>query len=198
MSATKLLDRAPLIETLKLSSVSIIPSDGTPLRVVTHIVLATFHLASATGNQNDAVFEHLTLPALRSLSVGLHHPTKSWPRPSNTAFIRRSGCTLTERGFRGCPVHDKRLLEILSAQTALVTFKLNLFNDSDITGSDMRIPMSIVSILSTKTKGGEGLPLPALTVLRLAVLPRHLTDVKRLIQLRSADVAKKDRVARLG
>ncbi|KAF8906462.1 hypothetical protein CPB85DRAFT_1456634 [Mucidula mucida] len=155
-------------------------------------------LASATGNQNDAVFEHLTLPALRSLSVGLHHPTKSWPRPSNTAFIRRSGCTLTERGFRGCPVHDKRLLEILSAQTALVTFKLNLFNDSDNHGK--RHAHSDVNRLYPfyEDKGGEGLPLPALTVLRLAVLPRHLTDVKRLIQLRSADVAKKDRVARLG
>ncbi|KAF9002643.1 hypothetical protein BDZ89DRAFT_1050131 [Hymenopellis radicata] len=76
-----LLDRAPLLETLNLGSVSVPPSVGT-LRVVTHTLLSTFHLGLVEEEENDAIFGHLTLPALRSLSFGSGYHPDFWPHPS--------------------------------------------------------------------------------------------------------------------
>ncbi|KAF8907106.1 hypothetical protein CPB85DRAFT_1436659 [Mucidula mucida] len=59
-----ILDRAPLLETLKVPRIFVGSSVGT-LRMVTHARLSMFHLAHAKTDKNDAVFGHLTLPALR-------------------------------------------------------------------------------------------------------------------------------------
>ncbi|KAF8996383.1 hypothetical protein BDZ89DRAFT_807931 [Hymenopellis radicata] len=193
-----LLDRAPLLETLKLGQVSITPSVGS-LRAVTHTLLSTFHLASVRADENDAIFEHLTLPALRSLSFkgSYSYQPEFWPRPSNIAFLRRSGCMLTELAFCRCQIDEKRLSELLTAQKSLVTLQLNLLADDKGGGCDIPIPMSILELLSTKPKGASDRPLPALEVVRVVVLPRQLKAVKRLIQSRSADQAKKCRIATL-
>ncbi|KAF8913353.1 hypothetical protein CPB85DRAFT_1300409, partial [Mucidula mucida] len=94
------------------------PSIGT-LRVVTHTRLSKFHVACTTAGKNDAVFGHLTLPALRSLSY-MGDSYHFWPRPSNVAFL-----------------HDR--LPILTSQEALVTLQLNHFGDEDA-GSNTFIP----------------------------------------------------------
>ncbi|KAF8996378.1 hypothetical protein BDZ89DRAFT_807848 [Hymenopellis radicata] len=191
-----LLDGAPLLETLKLGQIFITTSVGT-LRVVTHTLLSTFHLAAVKTDENDAIFAHLTLPALQSLSVGTYSENQLWPRSSNVAFIQRSGCRLTDLAFRGFHVDEKRLVEMLTAQKALVTLQLNLFADDEFGVCGIPIPLSILEFLSTNPKGASDRPLPALEVIRVVVLPQQLKAVKRLIQSRYADQAKECRIATL-
>ncbi|KAF8871273.1 hypothetical protein CPB85DRAFT_1352764 [Mucidula mucida] len=191
-----LLDHAPLLETLKVAEISITSSVGT-LRVVTHMRLSTFHLASATADENDAVFSHLTLPALRSLSyVGDDYRPLSMHCPSNMAFLERSGCILESLSFRQWRVDETDLMVMLTIQQALITLQLNFFPDED-SGSKQPIPMAILEFLSLEYKGGSDRPLPALTFLTLVVLPHHLEAVARLVQSRSAEEAKKSRITAL-
>ncbi|KAF8907136.1 hypothetical protein CPB85DRAFT_1563239 [Mucidula mucida] len=190
-----LLDRAPLLETLKLAGVSIPPSIGT-LRVVTHESLSTFHLACAMAEDNDVVFGHITLPALRSLSYMGEQHYHAWPRSSHMAFFQRSGCMLSDLTFRRCHVDDERLIEIRTSQKALVTLQLNLLGD-EYAGKNTAIPMPILEFLSKKPKGGSDHPLPALTCLTVVILPRQLKAVKRLVQFRSEGQAKKSRIVAL-
>ncbi len=96
-----LLERAPLLATLKVFRICITSSGG-PLRVVTHTCLSTFHVASPHTDENDAVFGHLTLPALSYVASGFS-PALG-PRPSNIAFLQRSGCMLVSLAFRRCRV----------------------------------------------------------------------------------------------
>ncbi|KAF8913325.1 hypothetical protein CPB85DRAFT_572207 [Mucidula mucida] len=190
-----LLDRAPLLETLKLAGISIMPSVGT-LRVVTHTLLSTFHLPSVTAEENDAVFEHLTLPALRSLSFGVKNDPYCWPRPSNLSFLQRSHCMLTELGFCHCLVDEQPLVALLTAQSKLTTLLLN-FSADDAVGRGAPIPTPILDFLSKKPKGASAYHVPALTVLKVSVLPRQLKAVKRMIQSRSTAQAKKSGIATL-
>ncbi len=177
-----LLDRAPLLETLKVADISDTPSVGS-LRAVTHTILSTFYLSRhVTKDQNDALFEHMTLPALRSLLFS--GDKELWPCSSNLSFLQRSGCMLTELAFRGCRVDEQRLVALLAAQSQITTLQLNFFADGE--GDGAPIPMRILEFLSAKPKGASEFPLPALTVLRVSVLPRQLKAVKRLIQSRSA------------
>ncbi|KAF8913335.1 hypothetical protein CPB85DRAFT_572640 [Mucidula mucida] len=177
------LDRAPLLETFKLAKISITPSVGT-LRVVTHTLLSTFHLPSVTAEENDAVFEHLTLPALRSLSFRVKYKPLCWPRPSNLSFLLRSHCMLTELGFCHCLVDEQPLVALLTAQSNLTTLRLN-FSADDAVGRGAPIPTPILDFLSKKPKGASAYHVPALTVLKVSVLPRQLKAVKRMIQSRS-------------
>ncbi|KAF8880380.1 hypothetical protein CPB85DRAFT_1341147 [Mucidula mucida] len=155
-----LLDRAPLLEELKVTRISITRFVGT-LRVVTHPLLSTFHLSHVTKEENDAVFGHLTLPALRSLSFGGDH--HSWPRPDNLSFIERSGCMLTELAFCRCSVDEQRLMALLTAQNKITTIQLNFSADGE---RGRAVSPRLLSFLSTKAEGPSGCPLPALTVLR--------------------------------
>ncbi|KAF8890874.1 hypothetical protein CPB85DRAFT_1332796 [Mucidula mucida] len=182
-----LLERAPLLETLKVTRISITPSVGT-LRAVTHTRLSVFYISvRVTQAENDAIFEHVTLPALRSLSF--RGDKQLWPRPNNLSFLQRSGCMLTELAFCQYLVDEQRLVALLTAQSQLTTLQLHLFADG--------IPMPILELLSAKPKGASGFPLPALTSLGVSVLPRQLKAVKRLIQSRSAAQAQKSGIATL-
>ncbi|KAF8907098.1 hypothetical protein CPB85DRAFT_1563217, partial [Mucidula mucida] len=187
-----ILDRAPLLETLKVPRISITSSVRT-LRVVTHMRLSTFHLC-ATAGENDAVFGHLTLPALRSLSYLGVPPL--WPRRSNMAFLERSGCMLQSLAFRRCRVKETRLIAMLTAQKALSTLQLNFFANEGA-GSKDPIPMAILEFLSSESKDGSDRPLPALTFLAVLVHRQQLEAVKRLVQSRSSEQAKKCRIAAL-
>ncbi|KAF8890873.1 hypothetical protein CPB85DRAFT_1332786 [Mucidula mucida] len=185
----------PFLQTLKLAGISIMPSVGT-LRVVTHTLLSTFHLPSVTAEENDAVFEHLTLPALRSLSFGVNHDPYCWPRPSNLSFLQRSHCMLTELGFCHCLVDEQPLVALLTAQSKFTTLRLN-FSADDAVGRGAPIPTPILVFLSKKPKGASAYHLPALTVLKVSVVPRQLKAVKRMIQSRSTAQAKKSGIATL-
>ncbi len=98
-----LLDRAPLLEELKVDHISITHSGGT-LRDVIHRI---FQCSTADSN---LVFRYLTLPSLLSLSY-VGDWAEKWPRPSTLDFLRRFGCMLTQLVFCGCRVDYERLAE---------------------------------------------------------------------------------------
>ncbi len=176
-----LLDRAPLLETLKVAAISITCAFGT-LCTVTHTLLSTFHLSHATKEENNTIFRHLTLPALRSLSFGGDNYT--WPCPNSLSFLQRSGCMLTELAFCQCLVDKGCLVALLTAQNKLTSLRINLFADGE--GDDQPLPMPILEFLSATPNVASDQPLPALTILGVSVRPRGLKAVKQLIQPRSA------------
>ncbi|KAF9032672.1 hypothetical protein BDZ89DRAFT_573797 [Hymenopellis radicata] len=185
-----LLDRTPLLETLDVRIGA--PSTET-CRVVTHTRISTLRLSGVASTQeNDAIFQHLTLPALRSLSFSTIDDENEWPRPSNITFLRRSGCRLTEIALRLLKIDDTLLMELLSLQKDLSVVQL-LFGYA----GEGHLSMSILDFLSTIPKGALNRPVPALEVLTLAVLPRQLKRVQRLVESRSGDQAQSDGIARL-
>ncbi|KAF9026526.1 hypothetical protein BDZ89DRAFT_1161224 [Hymenopellis radicata] len=184
-----LLDRTPLLETL---DVRIRMPSTESCRVVTHTRISTFHLNGTNTRENDAIFQHLTFPALHSLSLSTRDDKQQWPQPSNIAFLRRSGCMLTELAFRFCNIDDTLLMELLLLQKDLRVIQLNFFEH---TGSPLSVP--ILDFLSTIPKDAVDRPLPALKVLALPALPSQLKRVQRLVQSRSRDQAQSDGIARL-
>ncbi|KAF9032679.1 hypothetical protein BDZ89DRAFT_573871 [Hymenopellis radicata] len=185
-----LLEHAPLLETLWVCSIKG-PGIGN-CRVVTHTRLSTFYL-TVTALENDAIFEHLTLPALRSLFLSTRDDRQQWPRPSNITFLRRSGCMLIEVALHLLQIDDTLLMELLSLQKDLSFMQLNVF---DLVGQGP-LSMSILEFLSTIPEGALDRPVPALKVLTLAVLPGQLKRVRGLVQSRSGDQAQSDGIARL-
>ncbi|KAF9004957.1 hypothetical protein BDZ89DRAFT_1080254 [Hymenopellis radicata] len=185
-----LLDRTPLLEILK---VDIKAPNTENCRVVTHTRISTFHLRGTTTRENDAIFQHLTFPALRSLSLSRRDGKQRWPQPSHIAFLRRSGCMLTKLAFFFSKFDDTLLMELLSLQKDLRVMQLNVFG---LAGGGL-LSMSILEFLSTIPEGAVDRPLPALKVLMLPALPSQLTRVQRLVQSRSGDQAQSDGIAHL-
>ncbi|KAF8887482.1 hypothetical protein CPB85DRAFT_291286 [Mucidula mucida] len=176
-----LLDHTQLLETLKLWRVTE-PTPGHNARIVIHNFISTFQLDTISQQENDAVFQHATF---------------LWPQQSNITFLRRSGCTLTELSFRHCKVNEALLVQMLRSQKALTTLQLNAFNGPRYILDHVPIPMSTLDFLSTKPKGVSQLPVPAVWVIRLVILPRHFKRTKRLVQSRFGDQARSSRVAEL-
>ncbi|KAF8907122.1 hypothetical protein CPB85DRAFT_1254446 [Mucidula mucida] len=107
-----LLDHAPLLETLKLTHINLSHPGGT-IHAVTHERLSMFHLSRGEKEENDTIFGHLTLPALRSLLFGGdNHP---WPCPNNLSFSSGLVLNLSADGQGDDRPLPMPILEFLSA-----------------------------------------------------------------------------------
>ncbi len=107
-----------------------------------------------------------------------------------------SGCKLKLLAFRRCPINERLLVEMFTAQRALITLRLD-FCVGKTAQTEKPIPMPTLEFLSSDSMGGSDRPLPAFMFLTVLVHPQQLEAVKRLVQSRSAEQAKKCRIAAL-
>ncbi|KAF8907121.1 hypothetical protein CPB85DRAFT_1436671 [Mucidula mucida] len=171
-----LLDRPPLLETLKVAAISITRAFGT-LRTVTHTLLSTFHLSHATKEENNTIFGHLTLPALCSLCLGA--TTTPGPVQIASHFFN---------GLVGC------LVALLTAQNKLTSLRINLFTDGE--GDDRPIPMPILEFLSATPNVASDQPLPVLTILGFPIVVLREVDIEVQSREIEDDVKRDERIAR--
>ncbi|EDR01828.1 uncharacterized protein LACBIDRAFT_332845 [Laccaria bicolor S238N-H82] len=116
----RILAICPHLKFLELILLPIFPvsNDGDPF--VRHNTLQHLHL-SVVGNM-AALFDKVTLPALKDLSLSELHGTAPdppihlgrWPQSQFLAFLLRSGCTIEQFIIEECDISAEDLVECLA------------------------------------------------------------------------------------
>ncbi|KAK1221104.1 hypothetical protein PQX77_016151 [Marasmius sp. AFHP31] len=129
-AAMSLLGRMPRLRELSLSF--IVKQDGAEVQHVLSSTIETLSLSAGLQEDLDDVFQHLTTPSLKTLTISsyvnwrrtLFRTWPSWHGSVVPDFLERSGCSITSLCLESLPMTDTQTISLMKLVPTLTSLRI--------------------------------------------------------------------------